>query len=75
MVEYNKVNVKLSDSQLNKLKTAVKNQTGAILRMNIKMFDGNYFPRELLLATRQTTKLRNAFENLFESCLKCKYLE
>ena len=29
MVEYNKINVKLSDSQLNKLKTAVKNQTGA----------------------------------------------
>ena len=39
MVEYNKVNVKLSDSQLNKLKTAVKNQTGTTLRMNIKIFN------------------------------------
>ena len=35
MVEYNKVNVKLSDSQLNKLKPAAKNQTGVTLRMKI----------------------------------------
>ena len=35
MVEYSKVNAKLSYSQLNKLKTAVENQKGAILRMNI----------------------------------------
>ena len=41
MVEYNKVNVKLPDSQVNKLKTAVKNQTGAILRVNIKMLNVN----------------------------------
>ena len=63
MVEYNTVNAKLSDSQLNKLKTAVKNQTGATLRMNIKMFNGNNLPHEPLLTTRQKTKLRNAFEN------------
>ena len=62
-IEYNKVNVKLSDSQLNKLKTAVKNQTGVTLRMNIKMFNGNNLPHKLLLTTRQRTKLRNAFEN------------
>ena len=41
MVEYNKVNVKLSDLQLNKLKTAIKSQTGVTLRMNIKNFNGN----------------------------------
>ena len=41
MVEYNKTNVKLSDSKLNKLKSAVKNQTGVTLRMSMKMFDGN----------------------------------
>ena len=77
MVEYNKVNVKLSDSQLNKLKTAVKNQTGATLKMNIKIFNGNNFPHELLLTTRQTTKLRNAFElcQLVLGCLKLKYLK
>ena len=37
MVEYSKANVKLSGSQLNKLKSAVKNKQGLILRMNIKM--------------------------------------
>ena len=63
MDEYFKVNVKLSNSQLNKLKTAAKNQTEVTLRMNIKMFNGNNLPDELLLTTRQKTKLRNAFEN------------
>ena len=63
MDEYFKVNVKLSNSQLNKLKTAAKNQTEVTLRMNIKMFNGNNLPHELLLTTRQKTKLRNAFEN------------
>ena len=70
MVEYNKVNVKLSDSQLNKLKTAVKNWTGATLRMNIKIFNGNNLPHELLFTTRQTTKLRNAFENNMSADIK-----
>ena len=41
MVEYSKINVKLSDTQLKKLKTAVKNKTGATLRINLKMFNGN----------------------------------
>ena len=36
MVEYNKVNVKLSDTQLKKLKTAVENKTGTTIRMNLK---------------------------------------
>ena len=39
MAEENKVDVKLSDSQLNRLKSAANNRTGAILRMNIKMFN------------------------------------
>ena len=56
MVEYNKVNVKLPDSQVNKLKTAVKNQTGAILRVNIKMLNVNNLPFELLLKTINNVK-------------------
>ena len=52
MVEYVKVNVKLSDSQLNKVKSAVKNQTGVTLRFNIKMFNGDNLPHELLLTTK-----------------------
>ena len=63
MVEEDKVNVRLSDWQLNKLKSAVKNQTRVTLRMNVRMFNGNNLTHELLLTTRQTTKLRNAFEN------------
>ena len=52
MVEYNKVNVKLSDIQLKKFKNAVKNKTGTILRIIFKMFNGNNLQHELLLTTR-----------------------
>ena len=64
MVEYNKVNVKLSDTQLKKLKTDVKNKTGTTLRISLKLFNGNNLPHELLLTTREKTKLRNAFNNM-----------
>ena len=60
MIEYSKVNVKSSDKQLKKLKTAVENKTGTTLRMSLKMLDGNDLPHKLLLTTRQKTKLRNA---------------
>ena len=70
MVEYSKVNVKLSDTQLKKLKTAVKDKTGTTLRMSLKMFNGNDLPHELLLTTRQKTKLRNAFNNNMSTDLK-----
>ena len=53
MVEYNKVNVKLSNAQLKKLKNAVKNKTGTTLGINIKTFNGNNLPYELSLTTRQ----------------------
>ena len=56
MVEYSKVNVKLSDSQLNKLKNTVKDKTGATLKMSLKMFAEDELPHELLLTTRQKTK-------------------
>ena len=70
MVEYNTVNAKLLDSQLNKLKNAVKDQTVATLRMNVKMFNGNNLPHELLLTTRQATKLRNEIENNVSTDIK-----
>ena len=60
MAEYSKVNVKLSNAQLKNLKTAVKNKTGTALRISLKMLNGNDLPHELLLTTRQKTKLRNA---------------
>ena len=64
MVEYSKVSIKLSGTQLKKLKT------GITLRMSLKMFDGNKLPHELLLITRQKTKLRNAFNNNMSTDLK-----
>ena len=57
------MNVKLSHRQLKKLKTAVKNKTGTTLTITLKMFNGNDWPYELLLTTRQKTKLRNEFNN------------
>ena len=48
MVKYSKVNVKLTDTQLKKLKTAIKNKTGTTLRMSLKMFDGSDLSHELL---------------------------
>ena len=70
MVEYCKVNVKLSEMQLKKLKTAVKNKAGTPLWISLKMFNENDLPHELLLTTRQKTKLRNAFNNNMSTDLK-----
>ena len=70
MVEYNKINVKLSDTQLKKSKNAVKNETRTTLRINLKMFNRNNLPHELLLTTRQKTKVRNAFNNNMSTDLK-----
>ena len=70
MVECSKVNVKLSDARLKKLKTAVKDKTGTTLRMSWKMFNGNDLPHESLLTTRQKTKLRNVFNNNMSTDLK-----
>ena len=52
------------------MKLAAKNQTWVILRMFIKMFNRNNLPHELLLTTRQRTKLRNAFHNNMSTDIK-----
>ena len=70
MVEYSNVNVKLSDTQLKKLKTAVKNKTRTTLRISLKIFDGNDLKHELFLTARQKTKLRNAFNSNMSTELK-----
>ena len=61
MVEYSKINCKLTNVQLNKFKEAVKSNEG--VRLGIKNFNKNERPHELLLTTRQNTKLRNAINN------------
>ena len=63
MVGYSKVNIKLSHTQLKKLKTAVKNKAGTSLRMSLKTLNGNNLHHGLLRTARQKTKLKNAFNN------------
>ena len=67
MTQCNKLNVKLSKSQLNKLKSAIKNETDVILRVSSNMIgnsdDETNFPRKLLLTNRQVANLRKAFAN------------
>ena len=57
MVLYSKVNVKLTDIQQEKLKTAAKNKTATTLRMSLKMLNEKDPPHELLLRTRQICQL------------------
>ena len=70
MVEYNIINAKLSDSQLNKSKSAVKKKQGTTLRMSAIKFKENNLPHELLLTTWQITKLKNAIENNMATDIK-----
>ena len=70
MVEYGKVNVKLTDMQLKKLKSVVKNNTGTTLRISLKMLNENNLPHELLPTIRQKTKLKNALNNNMSTNIK-----
>ena len=70
MVEYSKVDVKLTDTQHKKLKSAVKNKTRTTLRMSLEMFDGNDLHLELLLTKRQKTKLRKTLNNKISTNIK-----
>ena len=51
MTQYNSLNVKLSNSQLNELKSAIKNESEVVLRLSSNMIGNNEtnFPHELLL--------------------------
>ena len=63
MTNYQDARIKLTNTQLNKLKSAAKNQTRTILRINKKNFEDEQFPHELFLITRQTTKIRKTLAN------------
>ena len=64
MTQYNSLNVKLSNSQLNKLKSAIKNKTDVVLKLSSNMIgnldDEINFPDKLLLTDRQVAN-RKAF--------------
>ena len=82
MTQCNSLNVTLSNSQLNKLKSAIKNKTELILRLSSNMIsnsdDENNFPQKLLLTNRQVTNLRKSFANnlsVISSYQKLSYLK
>ena len=65
MTRYNSLNVKLSNSQLNKLKSSIKSKTDVVLRISSNMVgnsnDNTNFPNELLLTNKQVANIRKAF--------------
>ena len=67
MTQYNSSNVKLSNSQLNKLKSAIKNESELVLRLSPNMVgesnDEYHFPHKLLLINSQVLNIRKAFAN------------
>ena len=65
MTQYNSLNVKLSNSQLNNLKSAIENKTEVVLRLSSNMIGDNEtnFSHKLLLTNRQVANLRKAFAN------------
>ena len=74
MTQYSSLNVKLSNSQLSKLKSAIKNETDVVLRISSNMVgnsnDNINFPHELLLTNRQVTNIRKAFANYLSTDIK-----
>ena len=72
MTQYNSLNVKLSNSQLNKFKSAIKNETEVVLRLSSNMIGDNEtnFPHKLLLTNRQVSNLRKAFANHLSADIK-----
>ena len=72
MTQYNSLNVKLSNSQLNKFKSAIKNETDVVLRLSSNMISDNEtnFPHKLLLTNRQVANLRKAFANYLSANIK-----
>ena len=65
MIQNNSLNVKLSNSQLNKFKSAIKNENEVILILSSNMIGDNEanFPHKLLLTNTQVSNLCKAFAN------------
>ena len=69
MFSYNILNLKCSNSQINKLKLEIKNATEVTLKVSSNAVgdsnDENNFPHKLLLTNTQVSKIRKAFTNYF----------
>ena len=61
MINYQEGRVKITNKQLNNLKSAAKSKAGTKLRLNKKSFEDEELQHELFLTTRQTNKIINAF--------------
>ena len=72
MTQYNSLNVKLSNSQLDKLKSAIENETKVALRLSSNMVsdDETNFPHKLLSTNRQVSNLRKAFADKSSTDIK-----
>ena len=72
MTQCNSLNVKLSNSKLNKLNSAIKNETEVVLRLSSNMIgdDETNFPHKLLLTNRQVANLRKAFADKSSTDIK-----
>ena len=72
MTQYDSLNVKLSNSQLNELKSVIKNEGEVVLRLSSNMIGDNEsnFPHKLLLTNRQVTNLQKAFANYLSADIK-----
>ena len=72
MTQYNSLNVKLSNSQLNKFKSAIKNENEVVLRLpsNLVGHNESDFPRKLSLSNRQVSNLRKTFTNHLSADIK-----
>ena len=72
MAQYNSLNVKLSNSQLDKLKPAIENETEVVLRLSSNMVGAEQtnFPHKILLTNRQVANLRKAFANYLSTGIK-----
>ena len=68
MTQYNSLNVKLSDSQLNKFKSAMKNENEVVTNMTGD--NETNFPHKLLLTNGQVLNLRKAFANHLSADIK-----
>ena len=70
MAYYQEGRVKLTNAQLNKLKSTAENETGTKLRLNKKNFEDKDLPHEIFLTTRLKTKIRNVFANNMSADIK-----
>ena len=72
MTQYNSLNAKLSNSQLNKLKSARKNESEVVLILSSNMIGDNEtnFHHKLLLTNRQVASLRKIFANFLSVNIK-----